>query len=334
MKRLLCCTLSVATIAMLALVALALMPATARAQSIDVCYGVADNGGVFGQEDALVTLDRNTGITTLIGRTGTNNIEAIAFAPGGGNLYAANAGRLGILSLTTGAFTQVGSSFGTGSGAIGDVSFSDVDGLSYDAGSGILYGTHRLDGADRDLLIQIDRTTGAHVPDAFGPGVDYVVIDGPGVLGDVDDIAVDPITGVMYGGSNDGGVGGVLITINKSTGAGAAVAAFGVDDIEGFAYFNDGQLYGSTGKDGNDPSTRNQLYRINETTAVATLVAPFSDFRDYEALDCLTGPTSVSLAGVSASGATSMGLWLVGGLAALAAMTLVALRRQRWQPSI
>lgn len=326
MKRLTWYTIALAVITMMMVAALALTPRPVQARGGDVCYAVADNGAAFGNEDALVTLDHSTGVTTLIGRTATNSIEAIAFAPGGGNLYAANANRLGILSLTTGAFTALASTFGTGSGAAGDISLSDVDGLAYDANSGILYGTHRRDGADRDLLIQIDRSTGAHISDAFGPGVDYVVIDGPGVLSDVDDIAVDPITGAMLGASNDGGVGGVLININQSTGVSAVIAAFGVDDIEGLAFFNDGQLYGSTGKDGNDPSTRNQLYHIDASTALATLVAPFSDFRDYEALACLTDPTSVSLAGVSVENAAAMSPWLVAALAGLALVTLVAWR--------
>lgn len=328
MKRRVWSTLFLAFLSVMMIITLVLTPGVARAQSADACYAVADNGGPFGNEDALVSLDRSTGVTTLIGHTGTNNVEAIAFAPGGGNLYAADNGQLGILSLATGAFSALPNPFGSGSGAAGAITFSDVDGLTYDATSGILYGTHRRSGVDRDLLFQIDRTTGAHIPDAFGAGVDYVVIDGPGVLDDVDDIAIDPITGDMLGASNNGGVGGVLIHINKTTGASTTVAAFGVDDIEGLAYFNDGQLYGSTGKDGNDPTTTNQLYQINETTAVATLVASFSDFRDYEALDCLSAPTSVSLAEISVAGVATTGLWLAVAIAGLGLVTFVVLRRR------
>lgn len=318
---------------LLALVAGAFVPRQVQAQSTDVCYAVADNGGPFGNEDTLVTLNRVTGVTTAIGNTGTNAIEAIAFAPGGGNLYAANNGQLGILDLTTGAFNPLPNTFGTGSGVDGDVTFNDVDGLDYDATTGILYGSHRRDGTTPDVLIQVDRNTGLHVADAFGPGVDYVPIDGPGLLGDIDDIAVDPITGVMLAASNIGGDGGLLIEVNKSTGASTVVGPFGVDDIEGLSYFNDGNLYGSTGKDGRDSSTRNQLYLIDESTGATSYVATFSEYQDYEALACLTGPTAISLAELSAGdgGLAAVAptlLWLLPALFVLGALTFVTARRR------
>ena len=328
MKQIVWGTLLLALLTSAALVLLLFAPAPVQAQSADACYAVADNGGPFGNEDALVTLDRVTGDTTLIGYTGTMAVEAIAFAPGGGNLYAANNGQLGILNLGTGVFTALPSTFGSGSGANGTVTFNDVDGLTYDASNGIFYGTHRVDGVASDLLIQIDRTTGAYVPDAFGAGIDYVPIEGPGLLGDIDDIAVDPLTGVMFATSNLDGDGGVLVTLNKETGAATLVGELGVDDIEGLAYFNDGVLYGSTGKDGRDATTRNQLYSISETTAAATFVAAFDDFQDYEALDCLTGPTSVALAGVTVTGAPTISALLIVALLGLTALTLWALRRR------
>lgn len=328
MKHIVWGTLLLALLASAALVLLLFAPTPVQAQTADACYGVADNGGPFGNEDTLVTVDRVTGVTTLIGYTGTTAVEAIAFAPGGGNLYAADNGQLGILSLGTGAFTALPSPFGAGSNGSETINFNDVDGLSYDATTGILYGTHRVDGVASDVLIQIDRTTGAHVPDAFGPGIDYVTIEGPGLLGDIDDIAVDPLTGVMYATSNLDGDGGVLVTLNKETGGATLVGELGVDDIEGLAYFNDGVLYGSTGKDGSDATTRNRLYRIDETTAAATYVATFDDFQDYEALDCLTGPTSITLAGVSVTDAPTISVFLVTVLLGLIVLTLLALRRR------
>lgn len=328
MKKIVWGTLLLALLATAALFLLLFSPSPAQAQTADACYAVADNGGPFGNDDTLVTLDRVTGATTLIGYTGTTAIEAIAFAPGGGNLYAADNGQLGILSLGTGAFTALPSPFGSGSNGAESITFNDVDGLTYDATNGILYGTHRVDGVASDVLIQIDRTTGAHVPDAFGPGTDYVTIEGTGLLGDIDDIAVDPLTGVMYATSNLDGDGGVLVTLNKETGAATLVGELGVDDIEGLAYFNDGVLYGSTGKDGSDATTRNRLYRIDEATADATFVAAFDDFQDYEALDCLTGPTAITLADVSATGVPTISLWLMAALLGLVLLTLLAVKRR------
>jgi hypothetical protein len=281
-----------------------------EAQNPDLCYAVADHTGST-HNDALVTLNRITGVTTLIGLTGTQGIEAIAFELGAQTLYAADEDQLGTLDLTTGTFTALSQPFGTASGSAGNISLNDVDGLTLDATTGILYGTHRRPGAPKDMLFQINKATGAFVPGAFGAGVDYVLIDGPGVLNDVDDIAVNPVTGQMYAASNNGGAGGVLVAVNKSTGAGTVVGNFGVDDIEGLAYFNDGQLYGSTGAYTTGPDTANKLWRIDETTAAATLVAPFSQFTDYEALDCLSDPTAISLTAFTVSESRGLATWLV-----------------------
>lgn len=325
MKRTIAGALLLAAALSLTIAVLTLTGRPLHAQTSGVCYAVADNGGSFGIEDALVTLDPVTGAVTLIGRTGSNEVEAIAFAPAGGTLYASDEEELGTLNLATGEYTDIGPEYGSASGAEGTLAIEDVDGLAWDAGSDILYGTNRRGDDDPDLLVQIDRTTGLIIQDAFGPDVGYVAIDGPDVMEDIDDIAVDPFTGVMYAASNDGGDGGVLITVDKNTGAGTLVGEFGVDDIEGIAYFTDGNLYGSTGKDGRDPATRNQLYRIDESTGAATLVAPFGDFRDYEALACLSGPTAVTLTQATIKAPTSIAGWLPATFLTLLGLTLLAL---------
>ena len=327
MKRTISGSLLVALVLVLTLTPLALSGRPAHAQNGDVCYAVADNGGVPGSEDTLVTLDKVTGVTTLIGYTGTTNIEAIAFELGAETLFAADGEQLGTLDLATAAFTARPEAFGTGSGALGEIEFDDVDGLTVDPATDILYGTHRQNNPQKDVMLQINSATGGHVPDAFGPGVDYVVVEGDGVLNDVDDIAVDPITGQMYAATNNGGAGGVLVSVDKATGAGVVVGPFGVDDIEGLAYFNDGQLYGSTGKYSTGPDTTNELYLINENTGAATFVAPFSQYVDIEALDCLTEPTSITLSGIGAAADPALNTVLLVALAALAALTLVVARR-------
>jgi hypothetical protein len=107
------------------------------------------------------------------------------------------------------------------------------------------------------------------------------------------------------------------------------VGEFGVDDIEGLAFFNDGLLYGSTGKYSSGPATRNQLYLIDESTGDATLVASFSQFTDYEGLACLTAPTSISLAGMTAGSAASPVGWLaVAAMVVMGVVTLVVVRRR------
>ena len=95
-----------------------------------LCYMVADSGDLLTSID---TADFNPATNeTTIGGNGVTAIEAIAWNSSTMTLYAANAGQLGTLSLTTGAFTALPQTFGTGTGSVGSVTFSDVDGLSYD----------------------------------------------------------------------------------------------------------------------------------------------------------------------------------------------------------
>lgn len=325
---------SLILVLILAVVGPALMGTTAQAQNPEVCFAVADNdrSDPSGNSlDQLVSLNKDTGALVAIGATGTSHIEAIAFDIDGATLYAADAGQLGTINLTTGVFTALPNPIGSGSGSAGTVNFNDVDGLSIDPDTGNLYGTQRRTGGQDDALIQINKQTGAYVPGAFG-GDDYVVISGSGVLQDIDDIAIDPATGVMYAASNDGGSGGLLITVNMTTGAGAVVQdPFGADDMEGLAFFTDGQLYGSTGEYSNlTTGTENQLYTINKTTGVATSLWPFTQFTDYEALGCLTEPASVSLAGFAASGSNGIAanLGLLAGLAVLVGLTAIVIRQR------
>ncbi len=270
-------------------------------QNINLCYAVADGTSSKGdgsQKDTLAFLNRLTGATAAvgsgIGNTNRYNIEAIAFQPGGSVLYAADAGQLGTLNLTTGAFTASTNSFGSGSGSAGSITFSDVDGLTFDPTTGFLYGSHRRSGPD--VLFRINPATGQRVNDAFGAD-EYVVVAPIAGLEDVDDIAVDPVTGVMYAILNNGGSSeSRLVTVNKSTGATTSVGSVKIggghiQDIEGLAFFNDGKLYGSSGKDG---PTTNALYQIDTTTAVATFIGAFTEpLRDLEALECLSAPAAI-----------------------------------------
>jgi hypothetical protein len=281
----------------------------------DRCYAVADGTIVSGDGSAMDTLaylDRGTGQTTILGtgegNTGVFNIEAIAFQPGGSILYAADAGQLGTLDLNTGLFTPLPNPFGQASGFIGNslqvITIQDVDGLSWDVTTGIFYGTDRR--AAPDLLFQIDPVTGLVVQNAFtvnGTSVDFVevgVILDPdnGVLDDVDDIAVDPVTGALYASVNRGGsTSNYLAIIDKETGAVLSSnlmtdGVANVQDVEGLAFFNDGSLYGSSGKDA--PAETETLYRFDKDTGMATVVGQFSDpLRDIEGLDCLIASAAI-----------------------------------------
>ncbi len=265
------------------------------------CFAVSDgyiddNGNQIQDgdaEDTLAFLNRITGntdsITTFFPNTGTFNIEAIAFRNGASPLYAADAGRIGALDLNSGAFTFVGD-VGTASDGY---TFRDIDSLSWDVTTARLYGVERVvPGADR--LVRLDPGNGSLVAGEFN-GADYVEVQPQNGYPDVDDIAIDPVTGVMYAIQNRDGGPSQLSILDQTTGETLTVGSFTradsgaiISDMEGLSFYNDGQLYGTTGKAFED---RNVLWQINEETAVATLIGEFTQrLVDVEASDCLTAP--------------------------------------------
>ena len=268
---------------------------TTTVQNLNVnqlCYLVADAGGGNGGNDLLTRIDTAdfdplTNETSIGTGTGTNRIEAIAWNSSTGVLYGANAGRLGTLNTTTGVFTALPSTFGTGGGTYGNITFSDVDGLTYDPTDGTLYGVHaRTGGNGWDLLFQINMTTGAHVANAYGADIDYVPVPAIGNNRITDDIAVDPTTGIMYAAVNGGGSTDRLIRINKATGATTDVALITVPDIEGLGTDPTGQLWGTSG-------TQDILYELNKVTGVGSNGRPINNGSDYESVDCYAFSPSV-----------------------------------------
>ena len=263
------------------LVALALVGGTAQApaySNTNVCFLVADGGNL------LSRFDRSTDVETLVGGLGVSNVEADAFWPGTDVLYGADAATLGTINLTSGAYTSIGS-FGSATSGATTITINDVDGLTFDPFTGILYGSHRRSGSP-DLLVQINPSTGAVVNDAFGFNTDFVVIPSVAGLLDVDDIAVDPFDGQMYATLNNGG-GDHLIAVDKATGASSDVGLMSESDMEGMGWYNDGTLYGTTGT--SNGANSNMFWDINKATGVATNGRALSAGTDYEGADCLVG---------------------------------------------
>ncbi|MFT5667759.1 MAG: hypothetical protein ACI9DK_001959, partial [Vicingaceae bacterium] len=198
----------------------ALLTELAFAGDPNVFYYVSDG------TNELYSINRVTGTRVLIGATtGATSIEAIAFypIPGANQLFAANGGDFGTLALTggsAGAFTSIGQidGGGTANGSSGPQSLDDVDGLMLDGQTFKMWAIERKSGVTPDLLFQIDITTGLFVANAFGSGIDYLVILGSGIDVDVDDLAVNPLTGKLYATSNDNGASDILLEINKFTG--------------------------------------------------------------------------------------------------------------------
>jgi uncharacterized repeat protein (TIGR01451 family) len=258
----------------------------------EVCYLVADNDGRNNSADEFTFVNKLTGVESVIGGLGTFAVEAIAYSPWASTLYATNqngaTGEFGTINLTTGAFTKIGN-VGSGTGALGTITFSDIDGLAFDPFSGKLYGTVRR--TNEDLLIQIDPATGDAVNNAFGSGVDYLVVAPLLGLDDLDDIAFDPTNGTLYTVINEDGTGSRLATINAATGATTDVVALDVQNVEGLTFDTDGTILGVRG----DADT--YLVEIDPTTGQTTTRATLGagDNRDYEAASCITNaPNTIS----------------------------------------
>lgn len=270
-------------------------PAGAAEVGAETCYLVADGNAdaTDGQaEDLLTKVNREdpdpaTNETNIGTGTGTFNIEAIALQPGTGVLFAADAGTIGTLDTTTGRFTALGP-VGTGSGALGGKALKDIDGLSFDAATGFLYGTERRRSAQEDLFLRIDPATGALVPGAIAGG-DYAVVNAVAGLPDIDAIAVDPVDGKMYAVANDGGRKDHLVRIDKASGQATDIGVLNAQDVEGLG-FASGQLIGTTGKVGSQEG----IWDIDKATGAASNQRPLDNGRDYESFDCLNAPNPIA----------------------------------------
>ncbi|MCB0720527.1 MAG: hypothetical protein KDD65_18925, partial [Bacteroidetes bacterium] len=97
---------------LIAIAATASMPAVATGQPAyvastsgpRVCYLVADNDGQPNTRDYLTSIDPTSGNETLIGATGTDFVEAIAYDPFNSELLGTNGGVLGSFNLFSGKF--------------------------------------------------------------------------------------------------------------------------------------------------------------------------------------------------------------------------------------
>ncbi len=279
-----------------------------QALSTPVWYVIADAGGGGGGDDRLysvdITLAPPANAQTAIGAgTGTNNIEGAAFWPGTDTLYAFNSDRLGTIDLTTGVWTQVVNKDVWDDGIAANIVgldknrnpenlspnvLSDIDSVSFDPNTGVAYGVARVSGAD--ILFIFSEVTGRIIRGAFNIGgttYDYFRVP-PVESGneDLDDIAIDPYDGQLYGIANGGGLADRLVRVDKFTGVATDVGALGVDDMEGFAFYNDATMWGVTGSASNNAgdgsSNDNSVFSINRVTGQAfdrrPLTAGGSDF--------------------------------------------------------
>ena len=268
-----------------------------------ICLLVADNQD-NGDIDQYYMVNRLSGKNQWIAEiTGITSIEAISVKLGLDTVWAFDAGQLGWLDLQTGAFNAVGSGLGDGDGLINGSStthtFVDIDGMAFDAVNDILYGTEKTT-TGKDLLVAINRGSGTLIPDFFGAGVDFVTIRGTGVKDDVDDIAFNPITNELLAINNQSnGDSTRYISINVSTGVGTVISIAGIGDMEGMDYYNNGELYATTGIVAKTGYPANTFYSLDRATGIGTKVDSLREnANDVEACGCLTGPAANMITGV------------------------------------
>jgi len=295
------------------------------------CFIVADEGNAACPgsgatcDDLLFVVDPVTGAAqtlgfpTLANGTRLQNIESIAFDPRTQTLYALNGGTLVSLDWqnANGALvtaTAVGDA-GTAGGILGTVLLDDLDSMAFDFSvtPPILYAVQRRNTPDPDVLVQINVATGQHVPNAFGPGLDYVPVGTTANSDNVDDIAIDCRTGVMYGiiNNSDTSTNDELAEINKASGAITVItpagAGTGVFDMEGLSFLPDGSLHGTTGNNGGAQAagTQNSFLNLGAPgdadfgTAVnlqRVVDGNGTDLGfDFEALACLFPPPEIDV---------------------------------------
>ena len=282
-------------------------PTTVRDPNLveDLCWAVSDSG------DRLVSIERGAPHTvTNVGGLTANYIEAISFgpSPSGPLLYAADggSGTLGTINLTTAVYTEIGE-FGVGGGSDGERTLGDMDGLAFHPQTLELWGTWR-NGAG-DALVKIDFSTGAHIPNVWGPNIDYLTMDYDGLLGgascletDMDDLAISD-DGRWYAQVDSGGVNQQLAELEVDAN-GVPTGRFltcvdlndtngvRVEDMEGTGFDQVGVLWGTTGNDSNNGND-NRLWIIDPATGIASHPsnggspgAAFGVGGDYEGSDC------------------------------------------------
>src|SRR5262245_16740452 len=122
-------------------------------------------------------------------------------------------------------------------------------------GRGVLWGAEGGNGVASPRLLRVNPETGAVT--AVGP-IGFAVTG----------LAVDPTTGVLYGSTNTHSVSSPnsLVTINRQTGAGTVVGAYGGTNVVADLTFNGtGQLFGW------DEDT-DDLVTIDKATGAVTVV--------------------------------------------------------------
>ena len=255
------------------------------------CFSIAQNNG-----GNLYQFSTSGSSFQFIGdlNASPSEVETMSLNYDGSVIFAVNGDEFGTVDKNTGQFFGYGFSMGNMNNPThGNENISDVDGLAINSNTGLLYAVER-DHNDNDMMFVIDPATGNFVPNAFGAGIDYVKLTGS--LRDVDDIAFNPVDQKIYGISTVSGAStnDVVVEINTASGALTVITTLNTCDIEGLTFDDAGNLYGSTGNDGNacNSSQKNKIFQIPYGPPTANVVelydfASLGSDNDVEATTCL-----------------------------------------------
>jgi hypothetical protein len=177
---------------------------TASGEQLSITdIAVAPNGELWGVTFAeLYRIDARTAVATRIGFLGALDVNAITFAPDGRLTGAGATGTVYVINTVTAAAQAIGT-YGAGMISGGDLAYAP-DGTLY----ATVFGPNGL-----DRLVTVNPATGVATPAGTAANIGHGNVWGLVFVG-------DRMYGLTYGGSN-----GVLLRIDRSTGAGTQVRA-------------------------------------------------------------------------------------------------------------
>ena len=270
------------------------------------CYTVSD----YGLPNILFAYEEASQNWTQIGTIGNLSIESIAFDQKTGILYAFDGGTFGTINLNTAQFTSIGNA-GMANGQLGSIDLNDVDGLSFDALTNTMFAVQRRFGGQlndtlNDVLFQVDIATGNFIPNAMLNGTaDYAEIPELFPLEttlfccayDVDDIAIDPLSGDLFALYTFDGNYNAVIKIDKFDASLIIESNAFVDedvlfdyDLEGLTFNSSGNLLASSGNNysftGTDPNRFYELNYIDNAINLIGAIDPTNQAEDFESLGC------------------------------------------------
>jgi len=265
------------------------------------CYCIEEGGSQPNTLFKLVDSDwviQGDIIPTSINLNG--KIEAFAAKPQSNLLYVVDQNIFGTINVQTLQFEvkDYVSNQNPGFGEHGNQLFDDIDGMAYDPYNHEIWAVNRNQGngpGTEDFLIKINPDTGHYIPGVFENGYDYAVIPSvyDGTLGkevyDVDGIAFNPYTGILYTVQNQEGPGVITAINTMDGGIEQVIYDMGEDDIEGLGITTYGQLFGTSGDNGTAESSFIFIDLLNGSTLNLTEIDETGQYTDFESFDCALG---------------------------------------------